>query len=105
MKLIAVVTTVGQLDEARRIARELVERKLAACAQISEIESCYTWKGAIEHDKEYQVLFKTTSDRYDAVEQAIREMHSYELPAIHAYAFEHVLTPYGEWIESNCRNA
>jgi periplasmic divalent cation tolerance protein len=105
MKHIAVVTTVGQLDEARRIARELVERKLAACAQISEIESYYAWKGAIEHGKEYQVLFKTTSDRYDAAEQAIREMHSYELPAIHAYAFEHVHAPCGEWIESNCHGA
>ncbi len=104
MKLIAVVTTVGRLDDARRLARELVERKLAACAQISEIESCYTWKGAIENDQEFRVLFKTTSERYDAVEQALRALHPYELPAIHAYAFEHVYAPYGEWIESNSRD-
>jgi hypothetical protein len=47
-------------------------------AQISRIES--------EHGKEYRVLFKTTDESYDAVEHAIRELHSYELPAIHATA-------------------
>ncbi len=44
---LAVFTTVGSLDEARRIAREVVERRLAACAQLSTIESFYRWKGAI----------------------------------------------------------
>jgi periplasmic divalent cation tolerance protein len=102
MKCIAVVTTVGNIDEARRMARALVERKLAACAQISEIESFYTWKGVVENEKEFRVLFKTTSAGYDAVEQAIRELHSYELPAIHAFALERVYAAYGQWIESSC---
>jgi periplasmic divalent cation tolerance protein len=102
MNCIAVVTTVGNRDEARRMARALVERKLAACAQISEIESFYTWKGALEHDNEFRVLFKTTSAKYDAVERAIKELHSYELPAIHAFALERVHAPYAQWIESNC---
>jgi len=84
------------------MARALVERKLAACAQISEIESFYTWKGAVENEKEFRVLFKTTNARYEAVEQAIRELHSYELPAIHAFGFEHVYAPYGHWIETSC---
>ena len=98
MKAIAVVTTVGNRDEARRLARTLVERKLAACAQISEIESFYTWKGAVQNEPEFRVLFKTLDGRYAEVERAIRELHSYELPAIHAFAFEHVLPAYGEWI-------
>lgn len=102
MKYIAVITTVGSVDEARRMARALVERKLAACAQISEIESFYTWKGAIENEKEFRILFKTTSAQYDAVERAIKELHSYELPAIHAFALERVYAPYGQWIESSC---
>jgi periplasmic divalent cation tolerance protein len=103
MTAIAVVTTVGSKKEARRMAHALVEAKLAACAQMSKIESVYAWKGAIEHGKEYRVLFKTTVERYDAVERAIRDLHSYELPAIHAFAFERVSTPYAEWIESNSR--
>jgi periplasmic divalent cation tolerance protein len=104
MTPIAVVTTVASKKEARAMARALVEAKLAACAQISRIESVYAWKGAIEHGKEYRLLFKTTEESYDAVERAIRELHSYELPAIHAFAFEHVLPAYGDWIAENSRD-
>jgi periplasmic divalent cation tolerance protein len=100
MTAIAVITTVGNKKEARRIAKALVEAGLAACAQIEKIDSVYTWKGAIEHGKEYRVLFKTTEARYDAVESAIREMHSYELPAIYAVAVDRIFAPYGAWIES-----
>ncbi len=101
MKHIAVVTTIGDRAEAQSMARALVERKLAACVQISEIESFYTWNGEVQNEKEFRVLFKTTSERYQAVEDAIRELHSYELPAIHAFAFEHVYAPYAAWIETN----
>lgn len=101
MKHIAVVTTVGSLAEAQSMARALVERGLAACAQISEIESFYAWKGAVQNEREFRVLFKTVGERYQAVEAAIRELHAYELPAIHAFAFEHIYAPYAEWIENN----
>lgn len=100
MKHIAVITTVGNLAKARAMARALIERKLAACAQISEIESFYTWDDAVQNDREFRILFKTTGERYQAVEDAITELHAYELPAIHAFAFEHVYAPYGEWIEN-----
>ena len=103
MTAIAVVTTVGSKKEARRMAHALVEARLAACAQISKIDSVYAWKGAIEHGKEYRVLFKTTAERYDGVERAIRELHSYELPAIHAFAFERISAPYADWIETSTR--
>jgi periplasmic divalent cation tolerance protein len=52
MKLIAIYTTVGSLQEARQIAKTLVERKLVACAQISEIESFYAWKGEVQNDQD-----------------------------------------------------
>ena len=101
MNYIAVVTTIGSLAEAQSMASALVERKLAACVQISEIESFYTWNDAVQNEKEFRVLLKTTSERYPSVEDAIRELHSYDLPAIHAFAFEHVYGPYAAWIESN----
>ncbi len=101
MKPIAVVTTVGSVDEARRIARALVERRLAACAQISAVESFYVWDGAVQNENEFRVLFKTTLDQYDSIERAIRELHSYELPAIHAIAIEPVYAPYAAWIQGN----
>jgi len=101
MKPIAVITTVGSLHDARAMARALVERKIAACAQISDIQSFYVWEGELQDEKEYRLLFKTTSSRYAVVEAAIREMHPYKLPAIHSYSFEHVHAPYGAWIEAS----
>lgn len=96
---LAVVTTIGSQSEAQQLARELVERKLAACAQISEIESFYSWQGAVQNEKEFRILFKTTDTLYESVEQAILELHSYELPAIHAYAVERIHEPYAAWVD------
>lgn len=101
MTAIAVVTTVGSKKEARALAHALVDAKLAACAQISRIESVYAWKGKIESGKEYRVLLKTTQASYSTVERAIRELHSYELPAIHAFAFAEIEPAYAQWIEDN----
>lgn len=80
------------------MAEALVDRKLAACAQVTETESFYCWDGSVRNEPEWRILFKTTSKQYAAVEVAIRELHSYELPAIHAVAIEHVFSPYGKWV-------
>jgi len=101
MKPIAVITTVASREEAQRVARTLVERGLAACAQISEIESVYRWQGEVKQEPEFRILLKTTDERYEQVESAIRDLHSYELPAIHAFAFEHVFPAYAAWIAEN----
>lgn len=101
MKPIAVVTTVANREDAHRLARALVERKLAACAQISEIESLYHWRGEVQQERELRILFKTTDERYGLVESTLRELHPYELPAIHAFAFEHVEAAYAAWIAEN----
>ena len=103
MSTIAVVTTTDQLEEARRMARTLVERGLAACAQITPIESFYRWEGALQQAQEFRVLFKTTGERYAELEAAIRELHSYELPAIHAEALEPVYPPYAAWVADSSR--
>lgn len=99
---LAVVTTLDSQPQAQHMARTLVERGLAACAQISAIESFYTWDGAVQNAQEWRVLFKTTRARYAALAQAIRELHSYELPAIHACAIEEIYAPYAAWVENSC---
>jgi periplasmic divalent cation tolerance protein len=98
-----VVTTVGNAADAARLARTLVERGLAACAQISAIESYYAWQGAIEHDDERRILFKVAASAYDVAERAIRELHPYELPAIHAIPVERAWEPYRAWVLENSR--
>lgn len=101
MNPIAVTTTVGSRAEAQSMARALVERKLAACAQIDAIESFYTWNGAVQNEPEFRITFKTTDAQYAAIEAAIRELHSFELPAIHAVALAHVFAPYAHWVGEN----
>ena len=101
MTAIAVITTVGTRDEARRLGRTLVERRLAACAQVSEVESCYVWDGVLRDEPEFRLVLKTTDACYAALEQAICALHPYELPAIHALAFAQIHAPYAAWIEAN----
>ena len=83
------------------MARALVEQRLAACAQISAIDSYYVWADALHHDGEFRVLFKVAASAYDEAEQAIRALHSYELPAIHAIPVERAYAPYADWVIAN----
>ena len=98
MDIIAVLTTTDSRAEAQTIASALVERKLAACVQISSIDSVYTWEGATHNDPEHRLLIKTTRERYPNVESAIIELHSYELPAVIAIDISHAYTPFAEWV-------
>ena len=76
-----ILTTAGSKEEAQKIARELVERRLAACVNIAgPIESVYRWKGEVESSAEFLLLIKTTAAAFGAVRDAIQELHSYELP-------------------------
>lgn len=98
MKLLAVFTTVASREQAQSIATALVARKLVSCVQLSEIESIYAWKGAVQHEPEFRLLLKTAPDKYQAVESAIRELHAYELPAIFAIEVAHAYEPYAAWV-------
>lgn len=97
---LAVLTTVATRDDAQRLARALVERQLVACAQISEVESFYRWQGRLHNEPEFRLLCKTTEALYEALEQAILELHPYDVPAIHAFAMDRISDAYADWIES-----
>lgn len=98
MTLLAVVTTVATREDALRIGRALVERRLAACVQISAIESLYVWQGSVQHEPEFRMVAKTTASAYARVEAAIRELHGYELPAIFAVPVERAFDAYADWV-------
>ena len=100
---IAVFTTTDSLEEARKLTKSLVEQKLAACAQISEIESFYTWDKEVQNDQEFRIMFKTTKDKYKDVEKAILKIHSYDLPAIYAVDVDELYKPYGDWINESIK--
>ncbi|MBI3474430.1 MAG: divalent-cation tolerance protein CutA [Acidobacteria bacterium] len=94
-----VLTTCGSAEEARRIAQQLVERRLAACVNIvPQIESVYRWKNEVESASEWLLLIKTTADAFDALRAAIKELHSYDVPECVAIAVEDGSAAYLEWI-------
>jgi periplasmic divalent cation tolerance protein len=76
-----VLVTCGSIGEARKIGRSVVEKKLAACANIVPgIESTYRWKGKVERAREVLVLMKTTASRLTQLEREVKRLHSYEVP-------------------------
>ena len=80
---IQVMTATDKKEDAERIARSLVEMRLAGCVQIvGPIMSIYRWKGRIETAGEWLCLIKSHKDRYGAIEEAILSLHPYETPEI-----------------------
>ncbi len=99
-----VLSTAGSEPEAHKIARHLVEQQFAACVNIvPRIESIYRWQGKVETSREWLLLIKTTAERFPAVRDAIRELHSYELPECIAIGIEDGSTDYLEWIEQSVK--
>ncbi len=97
--VIQVVTTTASQAEAERIAQALVERQLAACVQISgPITSVYRWQGKIETSAEWHCTIKTRMAHYGAVESAIRELHSYDVPEILALGVVAGSESYLDWL-------
>ncbi|MGZ4838283.1 MAG: divalent-cation tolerance protein CutA [Terriglobales bacterium] len=97
-----VLTTAGTREEAARIARALVDRRLAACVNLTgPIQSVYRWKGEVEAAEEWLLLAKTTVAAVDQVRAAIQELHSYELPECIVLPIEGGSQEYLAWIGEN----
>ena len=94
-----VLSTTGSVEEARKIAHHLVENRLAACVNVvSRIESIYRWQGKLESSEEWLLLIKTSAGRFAEVRDAIRRLHSYDLPECVAVSVEDGSADYLEWI-------
>jgi periplasmic divalent cation tolerance protein len=102
-EILVVLSTFPNLETARRISRQLVEEHCAACANIlSSVESIYWWEGKVENANETLVLFKTSADRYPALETTLRRLHPYEVPEIIALPVDRGLPEYLRWVSENC---
>ncbi len=100
---ILVMVTCGSAKEAKRIARRLVDARLAACVNISAapVQSIYRWKGKVETAKEVLLVVKTTQKRFSALEREIRRLHSYDTPEIIALPIVGGSRAYLRWIEES----
>jgi periplasmic divalent cation tolerance protein len=99
-----VLSTCGSIDEARKLARLLVEKQLAACVNIvPQIESVYYWKGKVETSTEFLLLIKTTAGAFDELRDVLTELHSYDLPECIEIAIEDGSAAYLAWIGESVR--
>ena len=96
---VTVYAVFGSDEEARRIARCLVEERLAACANIlGPCRSIYRWQGAVEEADEVAALFKTRSDLAAALIDRLAGLHSYEVPAAVVWPIAQALPAYAAWV-------
>ena len=97
-----VLTTAGSQEDARKIAHALVERRLAACVNIvPQIESVYRWQGKVERTAEWLLVIKTQASAFERVRDAVKELHSYDLPECVMLEVAAGSKEYLDWIADN----
>jgi periplasmic divalent cation tolerance protein len=103
-KLVVLVTCANP-REARRIARALVEKKLAACVNVlsAPVHSLYRWKGKVESAREWLLLIKTSRRRFPALEKEVVSLHSYEVPEVIALPIAAGSAKYLAWLVESVR--
>lgn len=84
------------------IARSLVERRVAACVSVTPgVRSVYRWEGTLHDDPETLLIIKTVPERFDALLEAVRELHPYQVPEVLALPVERGSPPYTAWVRDS----
>lgn len=97
--VLLILCTFPDSEQARQIGTLLVEKQLAACVNlIPAVESIYRWQGNVETATEVLAIFKTTATAFPAFDQALAELHPYEVPEIIALSPEKIAAPYRAWV-------
>jgi len=99
MGYIIITTTIENQKDAESLARKIVEAKLGACVQISEIKSIFRWKGDIETKKEFKLEIKTPNENYRRLERFILKNNKNEIPEIVSIKIKKGYDKYLNWIE------
>lgn len=102
-KYVMAYVTAPDRRTAQRIARAVVEARLAACANLAPIDSLYWWRGSLERAKEVLVIFKTRRALVRSLIDAVRAVHPYEIPCIVTYPVQSGFAPYLAWIDRETR--
>jgi len=99
MKPVLVLTTVGAAFDARSLARELVELRVAACVNIVDrVHSVYRWEDAVTEDGEQLLLIKTSDARLNELRQELFSRHPYDVPELIVVAIEDIAPSYAAWL-------
>ncbi len=99
MTPVIVLSTVGSSFDVAPLARDLVERRLAACVNVVEkIRSIYRWKDSIEEEMEQLLIIKTIEEKVDALREALFAAHPYEVPEFVVLRIDHLSDAYRVWL-------
>ncbi len=102
MTPVIVLTTVGSSFDVAPLARDLVERRLAACVNvIGDVRSFYRWKDSIEDDTEQLLVMKTAAEKVDALREALFARHPYEVPEFVVVRMDELSNAYREWLTAS----
>ena len=101
MTAILILSTAPTREDAERIAEALVAEKLAACVQLSPIESWYRWEGKVEQATEIRLHIKTRESLAERVEQRIIALHSYAVPELIRVPITGGSAAYLDWVETS----
>ena len=98
-EIVSVYAVFADAEEAGRIARSVVEERLAACANIlGPCRSIYRWQGAVEEADEVAAIFKARAGKAGALTARIAELHSYDVPAIAVWPIDSAWPAYADWV-------
>ena len=104
IELLIVVTTFASVEDAKKMAYQLIGDRLAGCVQIQEgVHSIYRWDGRICEGREVLLSAKTIADKWTDISNFIKSHHPYDLPEVIAYAPEKYEAHYGKWVESEVK--
>jgi periplasmic divalent cation tolerance protein len=94
----SIYVTTGSMDEAKKIAKDLLDQKLIACANMFPITSLYFWDDALQEDSEIAVIMKTRSGLVDTLIEEIKKIHSYDVPCIVSWEIVTGNQEYLSWV-------
>lgn len=104
MKYILVLCTINSIESAKRISRELVGEKLAACVNIiPNLTSIYSWENKIVEDSEFLMLIKTKESLFEELKSRIVQLHEYDVPEIISFDIKDGLDKYLNWIKQEIK--
>lgn len=98
MNAAVIISTYPTKLSISKIANQLIKSKLAACVNISEISSVYSWKGKIQNSSEFLAIFKTTQKNKSKLKKKIKDTHPYDVPEIAEIDIKSINTPYMKWL-------
>ncbi|HEY6552521.1 MAG TPA: divalent-cation tolerance protein CutA [Vicinamibacteria bacterium] len=97
-----VLSTVASAEDGDRLARALVERRVAACVNVvAGVTSFYRWEGGVQRDEERLLVIKTRTDRFSDLRNALVDLHPYEVPEVIALPITGAHSPYLAWLDAS----